>query len=303
MFSTRSGVARLSIFSVALLILLKAAASIITGSISIRADAVHSVIDLAGVIIGYVGIRISSKPPDRQHAFGHGKVESIASAIIAGLIFLAAGAIAYEAVNRLISGGTLEMVALGIWVTAAAVVINGAVAWQVRRVARAAESVALEATARHMFTDVLSSVAVLAGLILVQLTGLNILDPVVALLVAALIVRTAYDVMRKSISDLIDAKLPEAEEEIIRAAIMEHAGELINFHALRTRKAGNRRYIDLHLVMPKDISVAEAHRMCDHLEKDIKSKLRRASLTIHVEPCGEDCEKCPVPPERRKEKH
>ena len=303
MFSTRSGVARLSIFSVALLILLKAAASIITGSISIRADAVHSVIDLAGVIIGYVGIRISSKPPDRQHAFGHGKVESIASAIIAGLIFLAAGAIAYEAVNRLISGGTLEMVALGIWVTAAAVMINGAVAWQARRVARAAESVALEATARHMFTDVLSSVAVLAGLILVQLTGLNILDPVVALLVAALIVRTAYDVMRKSISDLIDAKLPEAEEEIIRSAIMEHAGELINFHALRTRKAGNRRYIDLHLVMPKDISVAEAHRMCDHLERDIKSKLSRASLTIHVEPCGEDCDKCPVPPERRHEKH
>ena len=120
---------------------------------------------------------------------------------------------------------------------------------------------------------------------------------------AALIVRTAYDVMRKSISDLIDAKLPEAEEEIIRSAIMEHAGELINFHALRTRKAGNRRYIDLHLVMPKNISVAEAHRMCDHLEKDIKSRLRHASLTIHVEPCGEDCEKCPVPPERRQEKH
>ncbi len=288
MFSSRSGVAKLSIVSVSLLILLKAAASIITGSISIRADAVHSVIDLSGVIIGYIGIRISSKPPDRQHAFGHGKVESIAGAVIAGLIFLAAGAIAYEAVNRLISGGTLEMVTLGIWVTAAAVVINGGVAWQVRRVARAVESVALEATARHMFTDVLSSVAVLAGLILVWLTGLSVLDPIVALLVAGLIVRTAYDVMRKSISDLIDAKLPEAEENIIRSAIMEHAGELINFHALRTRKAGNRRYIDLHLVMPKDISVAEAHRMCDHLERDIKSKLKRASLTIHVEPRGED---------------
>ena len=230
-------------------------------------------------------------------------MESIASAVIAGLIFLAAGAIAYEAINRLISGGTLEMVTLGIWVTAVAVLINGAVAGQAYRVARATESIALEATARHMFADVLSSAGVLVGLILVRLTGLSILDPIVALLVAVLIVRTAYLMLRESISDLTDVKLPEEEENIIRTAIMEHVGELVNFHALRTRKAGNRRYIDLHLVMPRDISVAEAHQMCDHLETDIKRKLKRASLTIHVEPCGEDCEKCPVPPERRQGKN
>ncbi len=302
MFATPRGVARLSILSVGLLIALKAAASVITGSISIRADAVHSLIDFSGVIIGYIGIRIASKPPDREHSFGHGKVESIASAVIAGLIFLAAGAIAYEAVNRLISGGTLEMVTLGIWVTAAAVVINGAVAARAYRVARTSESMALEATARHMFADVLSSVAVLVGLVLVRLTGQSILDSIAALLVAVLIVRTAYLTLREAVYDLTDVKLPEEEENIIRSAIMEHVGELVDFHALRTRRVGNRRYIDLHLVMPRDISVAEAHKMCDHLEADVKSKLKRASLTIHVEPCREDCEKCPVPPERRQKK-
>ena len=135
MFSTRIGAAKLSIASVSLLILLKVVASILTGSISIRADAVHSVIDLSGVIIGYIAIRISGKPPDEQHAFGHGKAENIASAVIAGLIFIAAGTIFYEAVKRLIVGGTVELVTIGIYVTAAAIVINGATSWYVLNIA------------------------------------------------------------------------------------------------------------------------------------------------------------------------
>jgi len=109
-------------------------------------------------------------------------------------------------------------------------------------------------------------------------------------------------VLRKSFGELIDVKLPEAEESVIRSAILEHAGELVDFHELRTRKAGSQRYIDMHLVMPKDISVEEAHRMCDHLERDIESKLQQASVTIHVEPCSEECEECPVSPDMRKEK-
>jgi len=301
MFSTRIGAAKLSIASVSLLILLKVVASILTGSISIRADAVHSFIDLTGVVIGYIGIRISGKPPDEKHAFGHGKAENIASTVVAGLIFIAAGTIVYEAVKRLIVGGTVELITLGIYVTAAAIVINGTTSWYAFRIARSSESVALEATARHMLADVLSSCAVLVGLILVRLTGLNILDPIVALLVAILIVRTAYFTMRRSLGDLIDVKLPEAEENVIRSAIKEHVGELVNYHALRTRRAGRQRYIDLHLVMPKNVSLEEAHRMCNHLERDIKGKLKYASLTIHVEPCSEKCEKCPVPPDLRKE--
>ena len=194
----------------------------------------------------------------------------------------------------MITGGTVELIAVGIWVTAAAIVINGATSWYALRVARSTDSVALEATARHMYADVLSSVAVLVGLILVSLAGLVILDPIVALLVAILIVRTAYITMKKSLSDLMDVKLPEDEENTIKLAIIEHGGEVVGFHKLRTRKAGSQRYIDLHMVMPKEVSLEDAHRLCDHLEEDIGNKLRHANVTIHVEPCGEECHECYV---------
>ena len=294
MFSTKENVAKLSIFSISLLVVMKVVASIMTGSIGIRADALHSIIDLSGAVIGYIGIRIAGKPPDERHAFGHGKAENVAGVVIAGLIFVAAGTIVYEAIKRLIAGGTVELVTLGIYITAAAIVINMTVSWYALRVARSTDSIALEATARDMFADVLSSCAVLAGLILVGLTGLNILDPIVALLVAILITRTAYLTMKKSFSGLMDARLPKAEEAEIKSCLREHAGQLVGFHELRTRKAGNQRYIDLHLVMPKTTSVKEAHRVCDHLEQDIKNRLPNISITIHVEPCTIECDQCSV---------
>ena len=297
MFSTRSGAAKLSLVAISLLILIKVVASIITGSIGIRADAVHSTLDLVAAIIAFIGIRISGKPADERHPYGHGKAENISGVLVAGLIFVAAGTIVYEAIKRLIFGVTLELIAVGIYVTAAAIVINILISWHVLRVSRNTDSLALEASGRHMLTDVLSSVAVLVGLIVVQLTGLSILDSIVALGVAVIITKSAYSILRKSFGGLIDVKLPEDEENIIRSAIMEHVGELVEYHQLRTRKAGNQRYIDLHIVMPKNISLEEAHRMCDHLEQDIGSKLQHASVTIHVEPCGEECDECPVPPE------
>ncbi len=292
MFTTKSGVAKLSIASVSLLILLKIFASIFTGSISIRADAIHSTVDLLGVIAGYIGIRVSDKPPDVEHTFGHGKAENVASIAIASLIFVAAGAIFYSAINRLMTGATVEMIAMGIYVTAAAIAINSATSWYAFRVSRSTDSVALEASARDMFADVLSSVAVLIGLILVRITGLVILDAIVALLVAVLIARTAYLTMRKSLGDLIDVKLPEQELNKIRAAIDAYHGEMVDFHKLRTRKSGNQRYIDLHVVMPRYVSVAAAHQLCDKLEIDIENKLSSANVTIHVEPCDGRCARC-----------
>ena len=292
MLATKENVAKLSIFAVSLLIAMKVVASILTGSIAIRADAVHSAIDLLGVVIGYIGIKISGKPPDEQHAFGHGRAEAIASTVIAGLIFIAAGTIFYQAVKRLIDGGTVELVTVGIYVTAAAIVINALISWYTLRVARSTDSIALEATSRDMLADVLSSCAVLVGLILVRLTGLNMLDPIVALLVAVLIARTAYLIMKKSLSGLMDTRLPEAEENEIRSCIVEHTGQLVGFHELRTRQAGDQRYIELHLVMSKNASVEEAHLMCDHLEQDIETRLPYTSITIHVEPCSIECEQC-----------
>ena len=292
MLATKENVAKLSIFAVSLLVIMKAIASILTGSISIRADAIHSVIDLSGVIVGYLGIRISGKPADEEHAFGHGKAEYIASGIIAGLIFIAAGTILYQAIQRLISGATVELITVGIYVTLAAIVINLLTSWYALRVARSTDSVALEATARDLLADVMSSGAVLVGLVLVRLTGLGILDPIVALLVAGIIARTAYLTMRKSFVGLMDTKLPKEEEEGLIACIMEHSGQLAGFHEVRTRKAGSQRFIDLHLMLPKNASVEEAHQMCDHLEQDIEERLPNSNVTIHVEPCSVECDQC-----------
>ena len=294
MLATKENAAKLSIISIILLIVMKVVASIITGSIGIMADAVHSVIDLSGAVIGFIGIRVADKPPDERHAFGHGKAENIAGVVIAGLIFVATGTIVYQAVKRLIVGGTVELVTVGIYVIAAAIVINVIISWYTLRVARSTDSIALEATGRDMLADVLSSCAVLIGLILVRLTGLIILDPIVALLVAILIARTAYLIMKKSFGGLIDVKLPEAEENEIMSSIMERRGQLVGFHELRTRKAGSQRFIEFHLVVPKDASVEEVHQICDHLEQDIENRLHNTSVTIHVEPCSTECDWCSV---------
>ena len=294
MLATKEKVSILSILAVSLLIAMKVVASILTGSIAILADAVHSVIDLSGVFIGYIGIKVSGKPADKEHAFGHGKAENIASGIIAGLIFIAAGTIFYQAVRKLIIGGTVELITVGIYVTVAAIVVNTVVSWYALRVSRATDSIALEATARDMLADVFSSVAVLIGLILVRLTGLVILDPIVALLVSVIIARTAYLTIRKSFAGLMDTKLPEEEETELTSCIEEHIGQLVGFHEVRTRKAGSQRFINLHLMLPRNASVEEAHQMCDHLEQDIENRLPNSSVTIHVEPCSTECEQCLV---------
>jgi len=294
MSTTQEKAAKLSIASVSLLILIKVVASFITGSISIRADAVHSALDLIAAVTTFIGVRISGRPADEQHPFGHGKAENISSTVVAGLIFAAAGIIIYSAVKRLIAGAPLELIEIGIYVTAAAIVINVLISRYLSKVARATDSLALEADARHLFSDVLSSCAVLVGLIAVRLTGLNILDPIIALLVALFILKVGYDTLRKSFGGLVDVSLPETEEVEIKSCIIEHYSAVVSFHRLRTRKAGSQRYIDLHLVMPKNASVDEAHRMCDHLEQDIENRLHRASVTIHVEPCRIECEQCHV---------
>jgi len=294
MSTTKENAAKLSIASVSLLILIKVVASILTGSISIRADAVHSALDLVAAVTTFIGVRISGRPADEQHPFGHGKAENVSSIVVAGLIFAAAGIIVYTAVKRLIVGVPLELIEIGIYVTAAAIVINVLISRYLSKVARATDSLALEADARHLFSDVLSSCAVLVGLIVVRLTGLNILDPIIALLVALFILKVGYDTLRKSFGGLMDVRLPEAEEAKIKSCIMEHYSEVVSFHELRTRKAGSQRYIDLHLVMPKNASVDKAHKMCDHLEQDIENRLHNCSVTIHVEPCSIECDQCQV---------
>ncbi|MDD4924035.1 MAG: cation diffusion facilitator family transporter [Dehalococcoidales bacterium] len=292
MLSTKENVSRLAIISISALIIMKLITSFVTGSIGIRADAFHSLIDLAGAVIGYIGIKISSKPPDKQHAFGHGKAENISGTAISLFIFAAAILIAYQAIDRIVSGGEVELVTIGIYVTAVAIVINLIFARYALKVARKTDSVALEATARDMLADVYSSIAVLVGLVLVLITGLTLMDSIVALLVALLIFRTAVITFKKSFSGIMDTALPKEEVDIIKSVLVEHKAQIVDFHALRTRKAGSQRFVDLHLIMHRTSSVEEAHNMTDHLEEDLKERLPNMNITIHIEPCNSDCRWC-----------
>ena len=293
MFRTKTGAAGLSVLSNTLLILLKLVAGILTGSVSIIAEAIHSGIDLLAALIAFVSLRIAGRPADREHPFGHGKVENVSGTIEAVLIFVAAIFIIYQAINRIIAGASVEYLSIGIAVMAISVVVNIIVSRHLLRIARDADSIALEADARHLTADVYTSLGVMAGLVVVQVTGLNILDPIIAIGVSIFILRAAYNLTRRAFPPLIDIRLPEDEEALIEATISEHMGELVGFHELRTRKAGSERYIELHVTMARDASIERAHSLCDHLEEDIRSRLPNTHVTIHVEPCDMECDTCP----------
>jgi cation diffusion facilitator family transporter len=298
---TKERVSRVSIGTISLLIAMKVVAAIVTGSIGILADAVHSLIDLTGAIVGYFAVRVAGRPPDADHRFGHGRAEDLAGGVIAGLIFLAGGIIAYQSVQRLISGSVVEMVDAGIITTAAAIAINMAVSRYVFTVARRVDSVALEATGRDLMADVLSSVAVLVGLLLVRITGKAVLDPVVALIVVVFIIQAAAITMRKAMSALMDTKLPEEEERRIREILDGHH-EVANYHSLRTRKAGSQRHIVVHIVVPREKTVEEGHQIAEHMEDDIRDLFFGCTVTIHVEPCTPECTECPSPCPARDER-
>jgi cation diffusion facilitator family transporter len=301
MFATRKGAAILSLGIVTVLILLKVVVGVITGSISVLAQAVDGFLDLLAITITFLAVVIAARPADERHPFGHGKVENMAAVVQAVLIFAAGGLIIYSAISRIITGRPLELTEAGMGVMLVSIIVSIFLSRYLLKVAGATDSVALEANARNIAADVYSAAGVLVGLIIIRFTSLTIIDPIIALLVSVVIFKSAYEVLRKSFGGLIDVKLPESEEAIIREAIMEHVGELVDFHALRTRKAGRQRYIDLHLVMPRDITIEKAHQLCDHLEQDIKGKLQHASVVIHVEPCDEKCEHCPIPPDLRRD--
>ncbi|MFC1992997.1 cation diffusion facilitator family transporter [Chloroflexota bacterium] len=294
MFSTRSGAAKLSLATVIGLVVLKVVVAVITGSISIFAQALDSFLDLFAVIITFLAIVVAARPADEEHPFGHGKAEDVAATVQAVLIFTAGGLIIYSAVRRIIVGVAVELTEAGIGVMLVSIIASILLSRHLLKVSRATGSTALEANARNIAADVYSAAGVLAGLIAIRFTGFSILDPVIALIVAVLIIKTACDVMRKSVGGLIDVRLPKTEEDEIRSCIVEQGCQLVGFHDLRTRRAGSQRYVDLHLVMPKHDSVEEAHQVCDRLELDIEARLHNTSVTIHVEPCDTECEQCTI---------
>jgi cation diffusion facilitator family transporter len=294
MFSTKAGATKLLIGVVVGLIILKVVVSWLTGSISILAQAADSLLDLFAAIITFSAIRIAAKPADAEHPYGHGKVEDIAGVGQGILIFIAGGLIIYSAISRMIKGSSIELAGAGIAVMAVSIVVSIFLSRHLLSVSRATGSVALEANARNIATDVYSASAVLVGLAIVQFTGLNAVDSVIAIGVAVYILKVALDTIRKPISGLLDEKLPPSQQAVIEDCLGKHSHDVSGYHALRTRRAGSQSYIDLHLVMASDISLEQAHQICDRIEIEIKSTLHEASVIIHAEPCDNECEQCPA---------
>ena len=256
-----------------------------TGSVAILTDAVHSSIDLIASVVALVSVRKAGEPADETHRYGHEKIENLAAAIEGILILVGSAAIAFEAVRRLINGGHVHTVGLGITVVAASIAVNLVVSTVLSRNARLTESPALAGDATHLRTDALTSGAVLLALALVRITGAQWLDPAVALLVAATIVFSGVRLLARSSQVLVDQALPADEVDAIREAIAGFAPRgVVGYHELRTRQAGARRYVDLHVQFQAGTSLESAHRTAHELQDVISHRIRRADVLIHLEP-------------------
>jgi cation diffusion facilitator family transporter len=275
-------IARISVISNSFLIFMKLVVGLVSGSVSIISEAIHSSMDLIAAVIAFFSVRVSDNPPDSRHPYGHGKIENISGVIEAILIFIAAIWIIVEALKKIING-TPELEALGIGcaVMIISAIINIVVSRNLYRVAKKTHSIALEADALHLKTDVYTSAGVAAGLLLIWITGINWLDPVVAILVAFLIITESYSLLKRAFSPLLDTAW--ADEEI--TDLEKKLDDLgVTYHDLRTRVAGNYRFIDIHVEIPEDESVGYAHRYCDMIEDELTALYENLTVTIHVEP-------------------
>jgi cation diffusion facilitator family transporter len=273
--------ARLSVISNSLLIAMKLAAGIISGSVSIISEAIHSSLDLVAAIIAFFAVKISGTPADDRHPFGHGKVENISGVIEALLIFVASGWIVYEAVDRFIHPGETGALGLGVLVMAISAVVNTFVSRRLYKVARQTDSVALEADALHLKTDVITSAGVAIGLALIWLTGWHVLDPIIALAVAVIIIYESWMLLRKAFSPLLDTALSPSEMKKLTSLLEEMN---IDYHDLKTRAAGHQRFVELHLDVPPHETIETIHRQCDIIEERLEREFKDISVIIHPEP-------------------
>jgi cation diffusion facilitator family transporter len=281
----RQRAAGLSIGSNATLIVLKLIAGAVTGSVAIVTEAVHSAIDLIASVVAFVSVRKAGEPADESHRYGHDKIENLAAAIEGMLILVGSGIIVFESVRRLINGSQVERLGFGIAVVGISAAANLIVSASISRTARETESAALEGDAAHLRTDAFTSLAVLAGLVLVQITGADWLDPVTALLVAGAIVSAGVRILSRSSRVLVDEALPAEERAAIEAEVRTFADRgVAGYHQLRTRRAGARRYVDLHLQFRAGTTLEEAHEIAHAIQDAIAARLHGADVLIHLEP-------------------
>ena len=283
--------ARLSILSNAVLISLKLTVGILSGAVSIISEAIHSLMDLAAAIMAFFSIRIAQRPADTEHPYGHEKVENVSAVIEAILIFVAAALIIVEAVKKLSHHEPVEHLELGVAIMLVSGVVNVVVSRILYRVAHQEQSVALEADALHLKTDVYSSLGVAGGLLLIvvltrvfRLPWAYYLDPVVAIAIALLILFEAWKMLRKAFGPLLDTSISPEELAAIEQSVSRHPDT--GLHSVRTRRAGGKKHIDFHLSVPESMSVKDSHRLCDIIEKELEKKLSNTSVLIHIEPSG-----------------
>jgi cation diffusion facilitator family transporter len=285
MIRTKSGAAALSIASNALLIGIKLAAAAVTGSIAILTEAIHSLIDLVASVVAFVSVRKADEPADAEHPYGHEKVESLAATVEGLLILVGAAVIVYEATRRLVAGAEVETLGVGIAVMAFSMLANVFVSGVLQRQATIHESPALAGDAAHLRADAMTSAGVLLGLGLVELTGDAAFDSITALVVAGAIVAAGLRIVRHSSGVLVDETLPADEMDRIEAAIAAaRTPEVAGYHKLRARRAGRRRYIDLHVQYRTGTSLERAHELAHAMRNSIEATIPNAEVLIHVEP-------------------
>jgi len=278
------------------LVVLKLIVGIMIGSVAVISEAVHSGMDLVAALIALFAVRAAARPADEEHPYGHGKAENISGTIEALLIFAAAAWIIWEAARKLMSEHKVEMLGWGVAVMAFSAIVNLIVSEMLFRTAREADSIALEADAWHLRTDVYTSLGVVGALGFIALTETHFtslhahwIDPVAAIAVALLIIGAAWRLTVNSARDLMDVALPEAEEQAIRAALSGEVEDVRGFHKLRTRKAGSQRFVDVHVLVDPRMTVARAHQVAYAVETAIKEHLPRTAVVVHMEPCEDDC--------------
>ncbi len=276
--------AHLSILAAIATIVLKTVAWKVTGSTGLLSDALESLVNLAAALMALWAISVAIQPADDDHAFGHGKAEYFSSGVEGALIFVAALAIILTAIPRLIAPVELEKVGLGLGLSLGASLINLAVATVLFRAGKKHSSITLEADAHHLMSDVWTSVGVLVGIGITALTGWAILDPIVAILVAIHILFTGADLIKRSAAGLMDTAIPHAEIEEIESIITSHN---VIFHALRTRQAGARRFVSVHILVPGEWSVAQGHDILESIEQQVMQRFPRTYIVTHLEPIGD----------------
>ena len=271
-------------FSNIFLVVLKITVGIFSGSVSIISEAAHSAIDLVASVIAYFSVRMSNQPPDKEHPYGHGKIENISGVIEGLLIIVAAVWIVYHSIHSIIANEEVQYLEWGVVVMAISAIVNLFVSRRLYKVARETDSIALEADALHLKTDIYTSVGVALGIGLIYLTGWHFLDPIIAIIVALIILAEAFNLIKSAFNPLLDNSLNQDEIDEITKIIEGFTNNCIGYHHLRTRRSGPYKYIDFHLEVPDSMTVRESHDLCDRMEEKLKERINTADINIHVEP-------------------